>query len=137
MPKTIEVHVAWNDTAGELDRLTHVEFIDCEFMALETDVLNGEWIAVGGNKFAIYADEKSRHEGNQSVAFSYRDLHEHVGNIMWDMLSMLPDDAAKFAHWLQSQKHWTLTCSANGIRKRYGKYTVQEFRHLFEKEMGE
>lgn len=137
MPKTIEVHVAWNDTSGELDRLTHVEFIDCEFMALETDVLDGEWIRFDEKEFTLHADENAWQWCTGGATFQFVSLREHVGNIMWDMLTMTIPEAAKFVHWLQSQKHWTLNVSAYGISKRFGQYTVAEFEELFEKEIGE
>ncbi len=129
---TIPVHVCWNSRRGYTCRLVGVEFtLDCEVCSLETDPTQGDQVQV---MFAA-GDERS-HEGQFALdgeyLFSFVRHTKYVGNIMWDVIWMPKDEAARFAEYLQAARHWNLTCAATEIFDRWGKMTGAEFVALLE-----
>jgi len=138
MSKLIPVHVGWNDEPGETESLTHVEFTnDCEFLALETDILDGDPIKfLSVDTFLISLNEADR-KADRGEQFRYERLEPHVGNIHWDMLYMQPEEAGRFAAFLQLQKHWSLNCAAHGFFERWGQFTAEELQKRFVEEMDE
>lgn len=135
--KLIPVHVAWNDEYGDVHKLSHVEFTDdCEVCAVETDVLDGDPITIDGNSFTIFLTEEHQ-KRNEGKRFEFKQISEHVGNIMWDMLWMTPMECGRFAAFLQTQKHWTLNCAINEIRKDWGGFTAEDIGSVLLKAMEE
>jgi hypothetical protein len=136
--KLIPVHVAWNDSTGETEWLMQVEFTsDCNFLTLETDSLDGDPIKLlGRDSFRISLTAADR-DADKGESFAFVKLQPHVGNIMWDMLWMTPEEAGRFAVFLQGQKHWTLVVSSFEIFNRWGRLTEQELQASMIKRMQE
>lgn len=127
----IPVHVAWNGTNGEVDRLTHVEFTsDCELCSVETDVLDGDSISVSDGVFQIAPTDREMRLG-KFEKFEFKSLQQAVGNIMWDMLWMTPEEASRFAVYLQQQRHWTVNCAITEIFESWGSLSAEDFRSHF------
>jgi hypothetical protein len=124
----VPVHVAWN---GSDETLTNVEFTsDCEFLALETDVIDGDLIAISGKTFSVYLTQADMDAGNGAV-FEFVDIQYSVGNAYWDMLWMRPEQAAKFAIWLQQQKHWTVSVGDGVVVALWGTFAESQLEKLF------
>lgn len=135
--RLIPVHVAWNNEAGDVHKLTHVEFTeDCEVCAVETDVLDGDPITIVGSAFIIYLDEDHQRR-NEGTAFNFKQLEEHTGNIMWDTIYMTPEECGRFGAYLQRQRHWTLNCSINEISADWGGFLADDFASVLIKAMDE
>lgn len=124
----VPVHVAWN---GSDETLTSVEFTsDCEFFALETDVIDGDLIAISGKTFSVYLTQADMDAG-KGAKFEFVDIQYSVGNACWDMLWMHPEQAAKFAIWLQSQKHWTVSVGDSVFVALWGTLTESQLTSIF------
>jgi hypothetical protein len=136
MCKLIPVHVGWNDEEGETDCLTHVEFTnDCEFMALETNILDGDPIKFLGTDTFLISLTKRDSNADEGERFKFEKLEPHVGNIHWDMLYMTLEEAARFALFLQSQRHWSLNVASTEIFDNWGQFSAEDFQQLITEEM--
>jgi len=123
--KLISIHMAWNDPSSgpgsDRNTLTHIEFTDdCEFCALETDVLDGDPVVIDGNQFTIYTSEEDWNKKQNGETFQFKDIWECVGNWCWDIIYVTPEECGRLVEWLQKQKHWTLTCADTEIFKHWG-----------------
>lgn len=123
----LHLHVAWNETNGEPDRLTAIEFgDDCEICAVETDVLDGDPIHVADDAFVVFESEQHR-EKRIGHRFRFRQRFRHVGNVMWDLLLMTPEEFGRFAEYIQRQRHWSLNVADQSIWNSWGSLSGPNF----------
>ena len=128
----IQVHVAWNDRHGFPDRLTHIEFgADCELCALETDVLDGDPVYVAERAFLWFLTDAHRAQ-QFGRRFGFERHERHVGNIMWDMLWMKPEQCGSFAEFMQRQKHWSLNVAVDEFWHNWGGLSGEHFAEMLQ-----
>jgi len=130
----IQVHVAWNDEAGNPDTLTAIEFgPDCELCALDTDVLNGDPVTVFDGAFRWFLNDYRRCK-NYGPMFWFERRQRHVGNIHWDMLYMTEEQCGRFAEHMQRQNHWSLNVAVDELWHHWGglsgKHFVEMLQHF-------